>query len=38
MTVASVLKDPKTLTMTITAEFDAPVERVRQLWADPTRR
>jgi uncharacterized protein YndB with AHSA1/START domain len=35
MTVTNVLKDPEALTMTITAEFDAPVERVWQLWADP---
>jgi uncharacterized protein YndB with AHSA1/START domain len=35
MTVTAVHKDPKALTMTITAEFDAPPERVWQLWADP---
>ena len=35
MTVTSVHKDPEALTMTITAEFDAPVERVWQLWEDP---
>ena len=35
MTVQSVHKDPEARTMTITAEFDAPVERVWQLWADP---
>jgi uncharacterized protein YndB with AHSA1/START domain len=35
MTVKDVKKDPATLTMVITAEFDAPVERVWQLWADP---
>ena len=35
MTVASVDKDRSELTMTITAEFDAPVERVWQLWSDP---
>ena len=28
MTVTDVRKDPQALTMTITAEFDAPVERV----------
>ncbi len=28
-------KDPATLTMVVTAEFDAPVERVWQLFADP---
>ncbi|MDP9072372.1 MAG: SRPBCC domain-containing protein [Actinomycetota bacterium] len=35
MTVTSVNKNPETLTMTITAEFDAPMGRVWQLWADP---
>jgi uncharacterized protein YndB with AHSA1/START domain len=35
MTVMDVTKDPATLTMVVTAEFDAPVERVWQLWADP---
>ena len=35
MTVKSVDKDTERLTMTITAEFDAPVERVWQLWDDP---
>jgi uncharacterized protein YndB with AHSA1/START domain len=35
MTVTNVHKDPKALTMTITAEFDASVERSWQLWADP---
>ena len=35
MTVKSVQKDPKALTMTITAELDATVERSWQLWADP---
>jgi len=35
MTVTSVHKDPATLTMTVTAEFDAPVGRVWQMWADP---
>jgi uncharacterized protein YndB with AHSA1/START domain len=35
MTVKEVQKDPATLTMVVTAEFDAPVERVWQLWADP---
>jgi uncharacterized protein YndB with AHSA1/START domain len=35
MTVTDVRKDPQALTMTITAEFDAPVERVWQLFADP---
>ncbi len=35
MSVTAVRKDPQTLTMTITAEFDASPERVWQLWADP---
>jgi uncharacterized protein YndB with AHSA1/START domain len=35
MTVKDVKKDPATLTMVVTAEFNAPVERVWQLWADP---
>jgi uncharacterized protein YndB with AHSA1/START domain len=35
MTVKSVQKDPKALTMTVTAELDATVERAWQLWADP---
>jgi uncharacterized protein YndB with AHSA1/START domain len=35
MTVTAVHKDPKALTMTISAEFDASPERVWQLWADP---
>jgi uncharacterized protein YndB with AHSA1/START domain len=35
MTVTAVRKDPDALTMTLDAEFDAPVERVWQLWADP---
>ena len=35
MTVTAVRKDPKTLTMTLEAEFDASPERVWQLWADP---
>jgi len=35
LTVTAVTKDPKALTMTMTAEFDASVERVWQLWADP---
>jgi uncharacterized protein YndB with AHSA1/START domain len=34
MTVTAVRKDPQTLTMSITAEFDAAPERVWQLWAD----
>lgn len=35
MTVTSVRKDTQALTMTITAELDASVDRAWQLWADP---
>ena len=35
MTVTAVHKDADALTMTLTAEFDAPPERVWDLWADP---
>jgi uncharacterized protein YndB with AHSA1/START domain len=35
MTVTGVHKDPEALTMTITAQLDATVERAWQLWADP---
>jgi uncharacterized protein YndB with AHSA1/START domain len=35
MSVTSIRKDPEALTMTIEAEFDAPVDRAWQLWADP---
>lgn len=35
MSVTSVHKDPAALTMTITAEYNAPIDRVWQLWADP---
>ena len=35
MTVTDVRKDTETLTMTITAEFDAPIDRVWRLWEDP---
>ncbi len=35
MTVVNVIKDYRALTMTMTAEFTAPVERVWQLWQDP---
>lgn len=37
MPVTSVTKDPQALTLTVTAEFDAPVERVWQVWSDPRR-
>jgi len=35
MTVTAVRKDPQALSMTLDAEFDAPAERVWELWADP---
>ena len=35
MTVTSVDKDFDNLTLTLIADFPAPVERVWQLWADP---
>jgi uncharacterized protein YndB with AHSA1/START domain len=35
MSVTAVRKDPDALTLTVEAEFDAPPERVWQLWADP---
>ena len=35
MSVVSVRKDPERLSLTLVAEFDAPIERVWQLWADP---
>ena len=35
MAVTSIDKDPETRTMKITAHFDAPVDRVWQIWADP---
>jgi uncharacterized protein YndB with AHSA1/START domain len=35
MTVTAVDKDTTTRTMRITAEYDAPVERVWRLWSDP---
>jgi len=35
VTVTTVNKDAQNLTLTVTAEFDAPPERVWQLWADP---
>ncbi len=37
MAVIDVQKDPAALTMSITCEFDARVENVWQLWADPRR-
>jgi uncharacterized protein YndB with AHSA1/START domain len=35
VTVTSVHKDTDALTMTITADYASPVDRVWQLWADP---
>jgi uncharacterized protein YndB with AHSA1/START domain len=35
MTVTAVRKDAHRLTLSVEAEFDASVERVWQLWADP---
>jgi uncharacterized protein YndB with AHSA1/START domain len=35
MTVTDVHKDPTALTMTVASEWDAPIARVWQLWADP---
>ncbi len=35
MSVTSVDKDFDTLTFTLIADFDAPVDRVWELWADP---
>jgi uncharacterized protein YndB with AHSA1/START domain len=35
MSVTSIDKDPTALTMTVTADLDATVERAWQLWADP---
>jgi uncharacterized protein YndB with AHSA1/START domain len=35
MTVTSVQTDREALVLTLTAHFDAPVERVWQLWANP---
>ncbi len=35
MTVTSVEKDLDSLTMTVIAEFDAPVAKVWELWSDP---
>ena len=35
MSVTSVEKDFDSLTLTLVAEFDAPIDQVWQLWADP---
>ena len=35
MSVTSIDKDFDSMTLTLIADFDAPIERVWQLWADP---
>jgi uncharacterized protein YndB with AHSA1/START domain len=35
MSVTSIVKDREAKTMTISAEFDAAVDRIWELWADP---
>jgi uncharacterized protein YndB with AHSA1/START domain len=35
MSVTDVRKDPKNLTMSVTTELDAPIDRVWRLWEDP---
>ncbi len=35
MSIVSIEKDPATLSLNLVAEFEAPIERVWQLWADP---
>ena len=35
MSVISVEKDLDSLSLTLVADFDAPIERVWQLWVDP---
>lgn len=35
MTVISTVKDPENLTLTLVAEFDAPADRVWDVWEDP---
>jgi uncharacterized protein YndB with AHSA1/START domain len=35
MSVTEISKDPTALTMSVASEWDAPIERVWQLWADP---
>ena len=35
LSVKNITKDRDALTMTVESEFDAPIERVWQLWADP---
>lgn len=35
MTTTDIRKDPDALTLTVTSEYDAPVDRVWELWANP---
>lgn len=35
MTLTDIVKDPATLSLVVTAEFAAPIDRVWQLWSDP---
>lgn len=35
MAVVDVVKDPATLSLQVTTDFEAPVDRVWQLWGDP---
>jgi uncharacterized protein YndB with AHSA1/START domain len=35
MSIVSVEKDPNSLSLVLVAQFDAPIERVWQLWSDP---
>ena len=37
MTVTNVHKDVEALKLHVTAEFDAPIDRVWQMWEDPRR-
>lgn len=37
MTVTNVQKDTENLTLTLTAEFRAPIDRVWKMWSDPRR-
>ena len=35
MSIVNIERDPETLSLLLVTEFEAPVERVWQLWADP---
>jgi uncharacterized protein YndB with AHSA1/START domain len=37
VTVTSVVKDAEARTLVVTARFDAPIDRVWQVWSDPRR-